>query len=212
MQYRCNLCVHFTCQTLRSLISHLGRVHKNDNGFHVLCGIDSCARTYKNFFSLRNHFIRKHGAILNGEQEPDDLENLHDGEIDEDSVDANDGYGENDGADDNDEPFNFEGQVLANKKSNVLSLLQLKDEGKIPQTVVESVIRNTTQIVDDNVELLKSGLEQCLNNADLRMEDIPGMSELFDNDNQIRKPFGECHNDASQLQFCKNNFGLVVSC
>ena len=149
----------------------------------MLCGIDSCARTYKNFSSFRNHFIRKHGAILNGEQEPDDLENLHDGEIDEDSVEPNDGYGENDGADDNDEPFNFEVEVLVNKKSNVLSLLQLKDEGKIPQTVVESVIRNTTQIVDDNVELLKSGLEQCLNNSDLRMEDIPGMSELFDNDN-----------------------------
>ena len=168
MLYRCNLFVHFTCETLRSLLCHLGRVHKNDSGFHVLCGIDGCARTYTNFFSLRNHFTRKHGAILNGEQVQNDGDEPRLGDQDE---------GRN-GMDDEDapghEPFNFEREIEANK--NALCLMQIKDEGKIPQTVVESVIRNTTQIVDNSVDLLKSGLVQCLDNAGLRMEDIPGVS------------------------------------
>lgn len=207
MIYRCNLSVHFTCETLRSLICHLGRVHKNDNGFHVLCGIGGCARTYTNFFSLRNHFVRKHSEILNGERQglPGDLAH------------QNNANGYQDGAenDDNDnalghQPFNFEREVEVYKKTNVLCLMQIKDEGKIPQTVVDSVVRNTTQIVDNSVELLKSGLEQCLNNAGLRKEDIPGVTELFDDASKIRKPFEGCHNEASQLQYYKNNLGLVV--
>jgi hypothetical protein len=88
--------------------------------------------------------------------------------------------------------------------------MQIKEEGKIPQTVADSVVRNTTQIVDNNVELLKSGLERCLNKAGLQKEDIPGVTELFDDASKIRQPFEGCHNEASQLQYYKNNLGLVV--
>ena len=44
------------------------------------------------------------------------------------------------------------------------------------------------------------------------MEDIPGVTGLFDDDSMVRKPFEGCHNEVSQLQNYKNNFGMVVSC
>ena len=73
--YRCNLCVRFVSETLRLLVNRLGRVHKNDPGFHVLCGIEGCAKTYTNFYSLRNHYTRKHRYLvdLQLQGEPEDL-------------------------------------------------------------------------------------------------------------------------------------------
>ena len=34
----------------------------NEPRFRVLCGIDGCSRTYKNYYSLTNQLIRKHGV------------------------------------------------------------------------------------------------------------------------------------------------------
>lgn len=42
----------------------MSRNHKSAPQFHVLCGIDGCARTYKRFFSYRNHITNKHRAHL----------------------------------------------------------------------------------------------------------------------------------------------------
>jgi len=44
--YRCNLCVGFQAVTVQLLLNHIGRNHKNEANFHVLCGVDGCARTY----------------------------------------------------------------------------------------------------------------------------------------------------------------------
>ncbi|XP_028418465.1 uncharacterized protein LOC114543835 [Dendronephthya gigantea] len=41
------------------------------------------------------------------------------------------------------------------------------------------------------------------------MDNIPGLKELLDEDNTIRKPFEGCNNEASQLSYCKDNFGMV---
>ena len=97
-----------------------------------------------------------------------------------------------------------------NTRGNALCLLQIKDEGKIPQTVVESIVKNTTQIVDNNVDFVKSGVENCLINAGLQMHDIPGLEDIFDPESPVRKPFEGCNNKASQLQYYKRNFNLVV--
>ena len=208
MVYRCNLCVQYTSETLRGLISHLGRVHQNDRSFHVLCSIDGCPRTYKNFYTLRSHFVQKHSAILEREriwvqqqaeqpQADDPLDDGPDG-VDNEEEDENDG-------------FDFEREVEQCRRSNVLGLLKIKDEAKIPQTVVESIVSNTTQIVENSVDVLHSGVQQCLENAGLRLDNIPGIAELFEESSCIRKPFQGCLNEASQLQYYKNNLGMVVS-
>ena len=210
MVYRCNLCAYFIGSTLCSLLNHLARIHKNDAGFHALCGVDGCSRTYTNYYSLRNHVYRKHGDLLQNihpvdhnddepldrELEPleADLENGPNGE-------ENEGMGN---------PFDVATEVKRLARSNALCLLQIKDEGKIPQTVVDHVVKNTTQVVENTVDLLKSSLTHCLQNAGIDMENIPGVSDLFNENCAIRKPFSRLENESSQLSYYKNNFGLVV--
>ena len=58
--YRCSICLEFVAPSIKSLLVHIGRVHGNEENFHVTCGVNSCARTYKKFESLRLHFFRKH--------------------------------------------------------------------------------------------------------------------------------------------------------
>ena len=130
MVYRCNLCAYFIGSTLCSLLNHLGRIQKYDAGFHALCGVDGCSRTYTNYSSLRNHVYRKHGDLLrnihpvdhNNDYEPldrepkpleADLENGPNGEENEE------GMGN---------PFDVATEVKILVSSNTLCLLQIKDE------------------------------------------------------------------------------------
>ena len=85
--YRCNLCVRFVSETLSLLVNYLGRVHKNDPGFHVLCGIEGCAKTFTKFYSLRNHYTKKHRYLLDLQGQGEQPVNLcgH-GEQDDDDV------------------------------------------------------------------------------------------------------------------------------
>jgi hypothetical protein len=47
---------------------------------------------------------------------------------------------------------------------------------------VESITKNATTIVDNNVNLVRSGVESCLQNAGLHMHDIPGLEDIFDSE------------------------------
>ena len=87
--------------------------------------------------------------------------------------------------------------------------MQVKEEGKVPQTVVDSFVRNTSQIVENSVNLVKSALSQCLDNAGLQLENIPCINEIFD-EGIITMPFGEIQNEVAQLAYYKNNFSMVV--
>ena len=212
MVYRCNLCAYFIGSTLCSLLNHLGRIHKNDAGFHSLCGVDGCSRTYTNYYSLRNHVYRKHEDLLkkihpvdhNNDDEPLDRE--------QEPLEAD---LENPNEEENEEgmgnpAFDVATEVKGLVRSNALCLLQIKDEGKIPQTVVDHVVKNTTQVVENTVDLLKSSLTHCFQNAGIDMENIPGVSDLFNENCAIRKPFSRLENESSQLSYYKNNLGPVV--
>ena len=43
--YVCQLCEHFASRRLASVLSYIG--------FSVVCGIDGCPRTYRNYYSFR---------------------------------------------------------------------------------------------------------------------------------------------------------------
>ena len=107
-------------------------------------------------------------------------------------------------------PFDFALEAHNIQKANALCLMQVKDEGKVPQTVVDSFVRNTSQIVENSVNLVKSALSQCLDNAGLQMENIPGINEIFNEESIITTPFGEIQNEAAQLTYYKKTFGMVV--
>ena len=56
---KCPMC-SFSAPTVKLVLSHLRSVHSSDPRFHVMCGIDGCARTYRKYSGLHSHLYRCH--------------------------------------------------------------------------------------------------------------------------------------------------------
>lgn len=174
--YRCNLCVGFLAVSLRLLLNHLGRNHRNDPNFHLLCGINGCARTYRSFYSFRNHVVNKHADLFNINKHavPDT-----DGHIEEglDLVHAQpDGLN---AACDHQyfAVFDCEKEKQEMARSNATCILKFKEEGRVPQTVVNSFVKNTIHIVQNSIGAIKRGVKAKLQAAGLDFDTIPGLGE-----------------------------------
>lgn len=170
--YRCSLCVEFIAHNLNILLSHIARIHKSDPNFHVLCGIDGCPKTYTNFVSFRNHLIRKHsitrnltarngeiGPLPNAEREPDEFEEGNENLNDLDDVD-------------NGLEFNLAREEAEIRKTSALCLLQFKEKGRVPQTVVDLLVETTTQTVRTSINVLKSGIVNKFHAAGIDFEAV----------------------------------------
>ena len=62
--YSCPLCHNFVVLTYKLWMSHLRHVHSHDSNFHVVCGVDSCPRTFRVFATLYSHVYRSHRYML----------------------------------------------------------------------------------------------------------------------------------------------------
>ena len=50
--WKCGLCCGaFICLLLSELLTHFYVTHKNDEGFHIKCGINGCQNSYRNELS-----------------------------------------------------------------------------------------------------------------------------------------------------------------
>ena len=204
--YRCSICLEFVAVSIPLLLKHLGRVHQNEPNFHVVCGIDGCAKTYRVFKSLKAHLSKKHNIVTSHEENRFQDRDIND----------NDGVQENEFRDgiNNDEQvehFNLEREKVNLSRSNALCLLKFKEKGRVPQTVVDSFVDNATQIAQTSVDLLKSGFPNCLQNAGIDLQTVPGLGDLFDENNQISHPFTGIDKEPLQHKYYKENFNLVVS-
>ena len=61
--YRCSICLEFVSVSIQTLVKHIGRIHRSEPNFHVVCGIEGCSKTFKKFLSFNNHLIRKHKIV-----------------------------------------------------------------------------------------------------------------------------------------------------
>ena len=191
----------------------MGRCHSCEPNFHVLCGINACARTYTNCVSFRNHITRKHADILLAESLTDCriVENVGN-HMDE--TDCGSCMSEDHDADTVDEePRQFDLQKTPEEvqRNAALYLLKLKDKDRVPQTVINSIVENTTDIVRTNMEVLKFGLAARLDTAGIDFNAVPGIAELFHEDSITMNPFSGLTNKNQQHQYYKNNLNLVVS-
>lgn len=49
--------------TFASLLNRYQRVHGQDSNFNVVCGVNGCGCTYKNFYGYRSHLQRHHARF-----------------------------------------------------------------------------------------------------------------------------------------------------
>lgn len=62
---KCPTC-SFEAPTVKLVLSHLRSVHSSDLRFHIMCGIDGCARTYRKYSGLHSHLYRCHWSSTRG--------------------------------------------------------------------------------------------------------------------------------------------------
>ena len=56
----CPLCAA-SAASVSMLLTHIRLVHACDPCFHMQCGLQGCQRTFRNFYTYRNHVYSMHG-------------------------------------------------------------------------------------------------------------------------------------------------------
>ena len=204
-RYRCNVCREFVAESIHLLLTHIGRIHRNEPNFHVVCGLNGCAKTYKNFWSFRNHLIRKHGIVTAKEGIGGNRQDLNQDHNEEDVINEIGVQIEAEGQEDN-----FDREIDLSK-TNALCILKFKETTRVPQTVVDSFVDNATQVTRASVDFLRSGVTNCLQKAGIDINTVHGLNELFDEDNSIANPFKDIYKEPLQYRYYKDEFNLVVS-
>ena len=73
--YACPLCPGFIVRTYKLWLSHLRHVHSHDANFHVVCGVNSCPRSFRVFSTLYSHVYTSHRHMLDSrDRMPTDVE------------------------------------------------------------------------------------------------------------------------------------------
>jgi hypothetical protein len=115
----------------------------------------------------------------------------------------------NDELNGNDGDLNTE-NVEDRTKSGALYILKLQEDCCLPKSTVEIVLSNTTAIVKETVSAVKTQVQDCLVNADIDFQTVPGLREIFEQDNAATNPFSNLDTETRRLAYYKDNFGLKV--
>ena len=63
MTFKCPICSLFAATTFKRVLHHVGTSHAHEPGFFIRCSVP---RTYKNFYSYKNHLYTKHRELVMG--------------------------------------------------------------------------------------------------------------------------------------------------
>lgn len=87
-------------------------------------------------------------------------------------------------------------------------LIKIKEENRLTSKATQQIARATSQLFHTAVNQLKRRIQDCLSDADVNMEDNPGISEAFTN---VSDPFDGLTTTLLQEEFYKSNDKFVVS-
>ena len=204
MVYACGMCrgnrVAFVALDIATIFNHYGRYHRHDPNFFVRCNINGCLASYRKLEGLKSHIRRHH------KNEPI-RDDLADGNAPNEEMNVNFGMGENNV----DEPEDMPGPQIDFQKNNAMFLLKMKENYQMSTAAITALLCDTTSLVQSCVEQIHGKVKDCLNNAGIELENVPGLQEVFRPENEIANPFNGLTTKLEQKQYFQENFGLVVS-
>lgn len=214
MLYRCEMCsgnrVPFVALNIALIVNHYGRYHRHDPDFYVTCRIDGCSTSCKAFERYKSHLRRHHKEVdLRVEQGDESVPNTNENttEIEREHLD----FQEDQLSDIGDEGNPRPSQPSDFQKQNALFILKTKEIHQLTQKGMGSVVSDTTCIVQNAVEQLKGRVENCLDSAGIKLDDIPGLEDVFRADSHECNPFHGIRSKTEQQRYFRDNFGLLVS-
>ena len=100
---------------------------------------------------------------------------------------------------------------LQKKRAAATWILKVQEVYKLPQSTMESIIKDTIGFFQDSLIDLCDEVEYHLNKAGIDFCNIPRLAALFQNSSPYANPFSELGTQYSQLQFYKEAFNFLVS-
>ena len=201
MVYVCGMCrgnrVPFVALDIATIFNHYGRYHRHDPNFFVRCNINGCLVSYRKLEGLKSHIRRHHKnePIRNDAADRNGEMNVNFG-IRENNVDVHE---------------DVPGPQIDFQKNNAMFLLKMKENYQMSSTAIAPLLCDTTSLVQSCVEQINGKVKDCLNNAGIELENVPGLLEVFKPDNEIANPFEGLKTKMEKKQYFQENFGLVVS-
>lgn len=205
--YMCQICARYASPNFDSTLCHIGAVHSHNAAFNVHCGIKSCPRTFCNYHSFHRHIREKHAFMLESTSVY-----LHQNEApiilspeleltEEEPTEEVRGVSANGGGDSTAQKEDI-------KKSEAIHVLKLKEQYKLAQTTVDSILCDTEEITARVVARLRNRVPTDLlskrpNASSLK---IAGVFE-----EPTLTPFRELKTEFLQEKYFWESLGLVVS-
>ena len=75
---------------------------------------------------------------------------------------------------------------------------------------MDDIVEGTTHVVRNTVDSIKSKLKECLDEARIKLDEVPGIQDIFSTESPIYNPFEHVSTKHKQASFFKENFGLIV--
>lgn len=208
--------------------NHLARYHKTEENFRVSCHAPGCNKIYTDFEGYKTHLRRKHSEIMNKviadessvtqgtlEQDPSEFASTTCTLPDEtDLSDADETLSHD--ISDQQQPKQYDVSNEDNaRRLNASYLFETKEVHQLTQRTVDTIVRGTTSIVQNSIELLKRKLSVRMDTAGIDFRAVPGLQEFFeelnDKDSIICNPFLGMETKTQQENTFRDIFGLVVS-
>lgn len=183
------MCSNFTAPTFQLLQLHLFRVHSGD--FHVTC----CMVGFESASAYRKHIQRHHRNQYSVHDEPDGLASSSGNTVEDMDSSGFTGTGR---------------RPTPQQANTAMWILKLKEARRLTQTCVDSVLQEVTELCTVSISELGGAVDSVLQSAGLRMDDIPGLRELFSQSSPFCRPFDGLDTYHRQLAFYKSHLNFVV--
>ena len=105
----------------------------------------------------------------------------------------------------------YERLVEDQRESSARYILRMKEINSLTEKAVDDVVSSTSDIIQVVVDNLRNGIYNRLDSAGIDMDAVPGLSDLFKDDNPISNPFAGLTSKSGQVKAFKELFDLVVS-
>ena len=196
----CPLCHRFSARALKGVLRHIGAVHANEAGFHVICGLQGCPRSFSNYHTYKKHLYQKHrNALEVSVGSSSELIQSHTNEFP---------FGPSDDGDDQVIPMQQEVVQHDEKRQSALFLLKAKTVNKVSNTALNDLIGDFSILLETRIQLLQQELTSALSARGLELD-----SELVSimQKPSLTAPFEGLHSEHLRKKFFINNMGLLVS-
>ncbi len=197
----CPLCHHFAARTLKGVLRHIGAVHAHEAGFHVICGVQGCPRSYSNYHSYKKHMYQKHRDALEvvGGSSAEEFELIQ-------SNASELAFGPSDDA----IVTCTQQDVVQHdeKRQSALFLLKAKTVNKVSNTALNDLIGDISMLLESRIQSVQQELASTLSSRGVQLDSE--LVSIFQKPS-LTAPFEGLHSEYLRKKFFIEKMGLLVS-